>query len=297
MQRALITGLSGFTGRYLAEVLQNHGWEIFGTGHGHTTTNHHIFSIDLCMREEVQRMVDEVQPELVAHLAAVSFIGHGDIEAIYRVNILGTRNLLEALANLAQPPRKVLLASSANIYGNAPVEIIDETVLPAPVNDYAVSKLAMEYMAFLWMQRLPIVITRPFNYTGVGQDERFLLPKIVAHFQRGERTIELGNLDIERDFSDVRTVAAAYAALLQLSPASTIFNVCSGRSFSLRAVLAMMAEIAGYAIEVHVNPVFVRANEVKRLQGNRARLRGVIGSLEDIPLTETLRWMYMSPSS
>jgi nucleoside-diphosphate-sugar epimerase len=199
---------------------------------------------------------------------------------------------LEALAGLEEKPRAVLLASSANIYGNASVELIDESVLPAPANDYAVSKLAMEYMARLWMDRLPIIITRPFNYTGVGQAPQFLLPKIVDHFKRGEKLIELGNIDVERDFSDVRTVARAYRQLLEWSPAGETFNVCSGVACSLNDVLAMMGEIAGYEIEVRVNPAFVRANEVQRLQGDASRLKAVVGNLATIPLKETLRWMY-----
>ena len=200
--------------------------------------------------------------------------------------------MLEALAGLEQRPKAVLLASSANIYGNSGVEVIDESVALAPANDYAVSKLAMEYMARLWMDRLPIVITRPFNYTGVGQAPQFLLPKIVGHFKRGERVIELGNVDVERDFSDVRTVASAYCKLLQHAPAGETFNVCSGVAVSLKEVLAMMAEIAGYEIEVRVNPAFVRANDVKRLQGNAGKLRQVIGDIGAIPLRATLRWMY-----
>ena len=292
--RALITGLEGFTGRYLAETLQTAGYEVFGTSHGDPTESRGRFPVDLCDREQVQRMAEELRPDLVAHLAAVSFVAHGDVDAIYRVNIMGTRNLLESLASLNRPPRAILLASSGNVYGNAPVEVIDESVPPAPANDYAVSKLAMEYMARLWMDRLPIVIVRPFNYSGIGQAPQFLLPKIVGHFQRRERVIELGNMDVERDFSDVRTVAEVYAALLQKAPAGEIVNICSGRVHSLRQVLAMMAEIAGYPIEARVNPAFVRANEVRRLQGNPARLHRLLGSLRHIPLQETLRWMYTS---
>lgn len=293
MPRALITGLGGFTGHYLAQSLKRSGYEVFGTAHdGTIRTSSNVFTIDLCDREQVNRVVASVQPDVVAHLAAISFVAHGDIDAIYQVNIMGSRNLLAALAGLPKCPQTVLLASSANIYGNAPVEVIDESVLPAPANDYAVSKLTMEYMAHLWMDRLPIVITRPFNYTGVGQAPQFLLPKIVGHFQRGERLIELGNIDVERDFSDVRTVADAYTALLQKSPAGEVFNVCSGQAYSLKQVLRMMAEIAGYEIEVRVNPAFVRANEVKRLQGDGKKLRQVISAFETIPLKETLRWMY-----
>ena len=292
MPRALITGLRGFTGHYLAQALEADGYEVFGTAHETLPENSRLFKVDLCDREQVRLAVAAIQPDVVAHLAAISFVAHGDVEAIYRVNVIGTRNLLEALAGLTKRPEAVLLASSANIYGNAPIEVINELVLPAPANDYAVSKLAMEYMARLWMDRLPIIITRPFNYTGVGQTPQFLLPKIVGHFQRQEKMIELGNIDVERDFSDVRMVVGAYSTLLQKSPAGEVFNVCSGQVYSLKEVLAMMAKIAGYEIEVHVNPAFVRANEVNRLQGDAGKLRQAIGGFEMIPLVETLRWMY-----
>lgn len=290
--RALVTGLGGFTGRYLAGELEAAGYRVFGTAHGTDSVGPDMFTVDLGNREEMRRIVADVRPDVVAHLAAISFVAHGDAAAIYRVNVVGTRNLLEALAALERRPGAVLLASSANVYGNATVEVIDESVLPAPANDYAVSKLAMEYMARLWMDRLPIVITRPFNYTGIGQAPQFLLPKIVGHFQRGERVIELGNIEVERDFSDVRTVASAYRRLLERAPAGEVFNVCSGVTWSLKDALSMMAEIAGYEIEVRVNPAFVRANDVKRLQGDASKLKGVVGSLEAISLKETLRWMY-----
>jgi nucleoside-diphosphate-sugar epimerase len=233
-----------------------------------------------------------VQPDVVVHLAGIAFVAHADAGMMYRVNVVGTRNLLEALAGTQRKPTAVLLASSANIYGNASAGVIDENVTPAPANDYAVSKLAMEYMARLWMDRLPILITRPFNYTGRGQAENFLLPKIVSHFRQGARRIELGNLAIARDFSDVRMVAASYRRLLAASPAGEAFNVCSGRAYSLADVLDIMSHIAGYQIEVAVNPAFVRANEVLTLVGSNAKLARAIGPVESVPLAETLRWMY-----
>ncbi|MBU9364707.1 GDP-mannose 4,6-dehydratase [Burkholderia multivorans] len=290
--RALVTGLGGFTGKYLAQSLAAAGYRVFGTAHGAELASPDTYQVDLCDRATLAKVVADVQPDVVAHLAAIAFVAHGDAEAVYRTNVIGTRNLLEALAGLDKRPSAVLLASSANIYGNAAVEIIDESVEPNPANDYAVSKLAMEYMARLWRDKLPIVVARPFNYTGVGQSPQFLLPKIVSHFQRGERVIELGNIDVERDFSDVRRVVDAYRRLLQLAPAGGVFNVCSGRAVSLKSVIAMMEQIAGYSIEVRVNPAFVRANEVRRLQGDGSRLLAAVGELEDIPLENTLRWMF-----
>jgi nucleoside-diphosphate-sugar epimerase len=290
--RALITGLTGFTGQYVAQALEAVGYQVFGTAYGDGAQASNIHSADLCDRPALIDAVNAIRPDVVAHLAAISFVAHGDVDAIYRTNVVGTYNLLDALSRLTNPPRAVLLASSANIYGNAAVEVIDESVLANPANDYAVSKLSMEYMARLWTDKLPIVISRPFNYTGVGQAPQFLLPKIVSHFQRGARTIELGNIDVERDFSDVRMVASAYQRLLDAAPAGEVFNVCSGKAVSLRAVIAMMEEIAGYRMEIRVNQAFVRANEVRRLQGNAAKLTRAIGPLNQPPLKETLRWMY-----
>jgi len=296
MKRALITGIHGFTGHYLAQSLRAAGYRVFGTALSPSAEEQDVIAVDLSDRAAVQRMAEEVQPDVVVHLAAIAFVAHSDIEAMYRVNLLGTRHLLEALAGLANKPSAVLLASSANIYGNADVEPISEAVAPAPANDYAVSKLAMEYMARLWMERLPITIVRPFNYTGHGQHENFLLPKIVSHFKRGARDIELGNLHVWRDFSDVRMVVDSYCRLVESGGklAGQTFNVCSGMGHSLGEVLDMMAGIAGYRINVSVNPAFVRSNEVVRLVGSNDKLQAAIGTLHQRPLAETLRWMYES---
>ena len=293
-KRALITGLRGFTGHYLAQELAAAGYRVFGTALPGEAPGPDIYTIDICDRDAVAAMIAEVQPDVVAHLAGIANVVHSNTELIYRVNIMGTRNLLEALASQAHKPSAVLLASSANIYGNASVDMIAETLAPAPANDYAVSKLAMEHMAHLWTDKLPIVIVRPFNYTGVGQTENFLLPKIVAHFRKGAQQIELGNLAIARDFSDVRMVATSYRRLLSASPAGQAFNVCTGQAHSLSSVIDTMSAIAGYSIDVRVNPAFVRANDILTLVGNNDKLTSVIGSVAPTPLADTLRWMYQA---
>jgi nucleoside-diphosphate-sugar epimerase len=295
MRRALITGIEGFTGRYVAAELERAGHEVYGVcaGAPASKSDCHLLSADLLDAPALENALARVRPDVVVHLAAIAFVGHGDASAFYQTNLIGARNLLAALVKTDCHPECVLLASSANVYGNAKGGgLLDESTPPNPANDYAVSKLAMEYMAKLWFRHLPIVIARPFNYTGVGQSQDFLLPKIVAHFQRRALQIELGNLDVSRDFSDVRAVAEAYRRLIEAKASGQIVNICSGRTCSLRQILGMVEQIAGYRIHVEVNPAFVRADEVHILGGNPQHLRTLIGDWRSPPLEKTLEWMF-----
>lgn len=289
-KRALITGIHGFTGRYMAAELKAQGCEVIGIGR-QPSEEAGYYQVDLADTTALQKLLAEIQPDIVVHLAAVAFVGHGVADAFYQVNLIGTRNLLEAIDACGKTPECVLIASSANVYGNAAEGLLDEATLPSPANDYAVSKLAMEHMANLWQTRLPLIIARPFNYTGVGQDENFLLPKIVAHFLRKADRIELGNLDVWRDFSDVRAVVSAYRGLLEAQPVGQTINVSSGVTHSLREVIDVCSEITGHEIITEVNPAFVRENEVKTLCGDNSRLRGLVPEWQTPPLKETLRWM------
>jgi nucleoside-diphosphate-sugar epimerase len=220
-------------------------------------------------------------------------VGHEHPEEFYRVNVFGTLNLLQALAELDRPPQRVLIASSGNVYGTPDIEVLDESVCPAPVNHYANSKLAMEHMVRAnWFSRLPIVITRPFNYTGPGQAKHFLIPKIVRHFRDRAAFIELGNLDVSRDFSDVDDVVAAYMALLKSNVRSEIVNICSGQGIALLDVVRIMNQLAGYEIEVRVNAEFVRTNEVPRLVGSNTKLRRLVELPAPRPFGESLKRMF-----
>ena len=290
--RALLTGRSGFTGHYVARELERAGYEVIGLSDHEGEDRPDSLRVNLLDRDALRHAVATVRPDVVLHLAAIAFVAHGDVDEMYRVNVVGTRNLLDVLAVNKHKPGLVVLASSANIYGNAEVNPIGEDTPAAPANDYAVSKLAMEYMARLWMDKLPIVITRPFNYTGVGQSEQFLIPKIVAHFRRGDRVIDLGNTQVVRDFGDVRDVARAYSAIVKVAPVGDVLNICSGVGHSLTDVLDMMADIAGYRIEVRMNPAFVRSNDVARLIGSHSALSVRMGWSPQCSLAQTLVWQY-----
>lgn len=278
--KILVTGADGFTGKYFtAEALKN--------GHEIIALKSNLNDVALLNQE-----VLSVVPDAVVHLAAISFVGHNNDDEFYQVNVIGTLNLLNALLQSCTTPPRVLLASSANIYGTPDIEMIDESVIAAPVNHYAASKLAMEFMVKTYFDKLPIVITRPFNYTGAGQHENFLIPKLVTHFKRGEKVIELGNLDVSRDFSDVRDVAASYLSLLESNSSSIVVNICSGHAIALRDAINMMNIIAGYEIEVKVNPAFVRANEIPRLCGNNDYLKKLINFSPKYTFDQTLTSMF-----
>lgn len=291
MKKALLTGIDGFTGKYVADLLLQQGYDVIGLVYKNPKQGE--VACDLTDKSAVKKMLDLVKPQYIIHLAAISFVGHQDQSAFYNVNVFGALNLLEAAAELQLDLKKVIFASSANIYGNpSSVEKITEEQPPSPVNHYAMSKLAMEYMAKLWFDKYSIVITRPFNYTGPKQATNFLIPKIVEHFKQSKNQIELGNIDVSRDFSDVRDIAACYVHLLDADIQSEIVNLCSGNVYSLSSIIEKMEQIAGYKIEVKVNPNFVRANEIKVLGGDNTKLFRLTGFKPTISLEQTLLDMY-----
>ncbi|ART47153.1 GDP-mannose 4,6-dehydratase [Acidovorax carolinensis] len=287
--KILLTGATGFTGRPFANLARIAGHEVVP------------LQANLTDREALLNEVLAAAPEAVVHLAAISFVGHADDNAFYAINTIGTTNLLAALARLPQAPRRVLLASSANVYGNCEQSPIEESQAPAPVNHYAMSKLAMEHMARTYADRLPLLITRPFNYTGPGQAVNFVIPKLVDHFARRASRVELGNLHVEREYNDVDFVCRTYLQLLQFGTPGETYNVCSGQPYTLQHVIDTLLKITRHAMRVEVNPAFVRANEVHRLCGNPTKLQRLLAqhgsALATPPLTQTLERMLAAASA
>jgi nucleoside-diphosphate-sugar epimerase len=184
------------------------------------------FAVDLNDRAGLAAVVQQVQPDVVAHLAAIAFVAHGDVEQIYRVNVVGTRNLLEALAGLAAQAVGRAAGVQRQYLRQCRRRRDRRDVPAAPANDYAVSKLSMEYMARLWQDKLPLIVVRPFNYTGVGQHENFLLPKIVGTSAAGRRHRAGQPARVARLFRRAHG-GASYRKLLAAARWAT-FNICSG---------------------------------------------------------------------
>jgi nucleoside-diphosphate-sugar epimerase len=134
-------------------------------------------------------------------------------------------------------------------------------------------------------------VTRPFNYTGPRQGPHFLIPKLVRHFANKASDIELGNIDVEREFNDVRMVCEVYRILLDKGVAGEAYNVCSGRAYSLKHVMAVLSEITNHEMKININPALVRMNEVLRLCGSTQKLNATIGEIPLFDLKQTLLWM------
>lgn len=259
--KILLTGANGFTGLHFTKTAEAEGHSV------------HALKSDITDAATLEAEVLEASPDLVAHFAGISFVPSKDEEAFYRVHALGTSNLLNALLKLETPLKKILLASSATIYGNSSSPFSQETQTPAPIDHYAMSKVAMEEMAKTYFDHLPIIIARPFNYTGVGQKDNFLIPKLIHHFSQKLGQIELGNLDVEREFNDVELICQTYMALLNFGQPGEIYNVCSGNARSLKQVVDCLIRITGHQIHIDVNPDFVRSNEVRRMCGDPKKIQ------------------------
>lgn len=286
MSTLLVTGLSGFVGQHLAAAT-----EAFAP--------HVIVGLDVDLRDAdaVRRAVSEARPAAVVHLAAQSNVpaSFADPRGTFDINLYGTLNLLEALRE-ARFAGRFLYVSSGDVYGRVEEEAlpIDENQPAAPRNPYAVSKLAAEALCGQWhfSEGLDLVIARAFNHIGPGQDERFVVPalarQVVAAARAGGGEVRAGDLDVTRDFSDVRDVVRAYAALLRAGRSDATYHVSSGRETRVRDLLDALCRIAGVDVAVVQDAARLRPAEQRRMVASSRRLSTDTGWEPVHPLERTL---------
>ncbi|MCV0383319.1 MAG: GDP-mannose 4,6-dehydratase [Erythrobacter sp.] len=277
--RVALTGANGFTGKYVRHALTNFGIPYV------------ILKGDLRNPRDIRSEIERNEFDRLIHLAGSAFVGATEWESFYQVNLIGTLSLLDALAE-TKPGIRCILASSAQVYGSAAEGLVKERTLCCPSNHYAISKWSMEQAANLWRDRLEITVTRPFNYTGVGQTGQYLIPKIVDHFHRRAEVIELGNTWVKRDFSDVRSVADAYVGLALTDTPPPLVNICTGHLHSIDDILRYLKETSGHDIAVRVNPDFVRTNDIEVLGGDPTLLSTSLKHWRPNSLQDLLGWMY-----
>ena len=285
--RALVTGGKGFVGTWLAAHLRAEGDEVCSVDH----------EVDVTDADAVRAAVIDAAPDAVYHLAAFTHVGKSwsDPGAVLHVNAFGTLRVLEAASACPTPPR-VLLVSSAEVYG-----AVDEADLPVseqaplmPVTPYAASKVAAEYLGLQahLARGLPVVRVRPFNHVGPGQGPGFVVPslaeRIVGAQRTGTTSVGIGNLSARRDLTDVRDVVRAYRLLVEHGEPGQVYNVCSGRALSIRAVAERMLEIADARLELVTDPTLVRPVDVPVVCGDPTRLKQTTAWSPEIDLDRTL---------
>ena len=278
--RILITGEKGFIGSQLWAHLQNLGFRCFA------------LRCNLLDKASLKTSVMEASPHYVIHLAGISFVGVNDKSMLNDINVGGTLNLLDSIRQLPIPPIKTLLMSSATVYGNSKIQILDESVTPNPSSAYGFSKLLMEKASKKYFDHFDIGILRLFNLTGKYQDQKFVIPKIVAAYKNNQRVLKIGNLDVYREFNDVRDFLSLIPLILKSELRSDILNVCSGRVISLHNVIKIMNDISGRKLRVESDPKFVRPSEVKILRGNPDKMEKLLGSGFSLDIKDTLQHMF-----
>jgi GDP-4-dehydro-6-deoxy-D-mannose reductase len=286
--RVLVTGSRGFVGKWLTGHLAAAGDEVVELP----------ADLDIVDRAGLSDAVRAAAPEGVCHLAGRASVADSwaDPEATYQVNALGVANLCDALSRCSPPPR-LLLVSSAEVYGRVPPgELpIGEDRLFAPVSPYGASKAAAELIGLqAWLGRgLEVVRARPFNHTGPGQRSEFVVPALarqVAEAARGGTgRIAVGNLAARRDLTDVRDVVRAYRLLLERGEPGGVYNVCRGTSVPISEVLERLLEISGEELRVDVDPARLRPSDVPDLRGDPRRLQEATGWRPEIDLDRSLR--------
>ncbi len=301
--RVLVTGIGGFVGPVLAAELLTHGHTVHGVlrrepGPRLTGQPITLHRLDLLDGGAFERLVGQVAPDAVVHLAGVTFVpvAEADPRAAYRTNVEGTLVVLGAL-RAAAPRARLVSVGSSDVYGAAePGDLpIDEETPLRPVTVYGASKAAAEMAAVQWSRAygLDVVCVRPFNHTGPGQSPTFVcaaLARQVAAIEAGrqEPVLRAGNVDAVRDFSDVRDIAAGYVALLERGRTGTVYNLCSGEGTSVSEVIALLRAQARVPMRVHSDPALRRATDVPRLVGSHERATTDTSWRPRIPLTETL---------
>ncbi|HSU44679.1 MAG TPA: GDP-mannose 4,6-dehydratase [Casimicrobiaceae bacterium] len=295
MKRLLVTGQQGFVGTTLSRMVgverRVAGWSVIDMPD----------NVDLRDAAATSAMIASAAPDAVLHLAAQSWVPDAlrDPAATLQINLFGTLNVLQALKKCAFRGRMIYVGTG-DVYGIVPEDALPvaETRLPAPRNPYSVSKLAAEALCYQWTatEGMDIVLARPFNHIGWGQSDRFVLSDFarqIVEIRQGRRkpAVAVGDIDVTRDFTDVRDVVYAYFALFASGASGEVYNVCSGRDRSIRSLLARLAELAGVAIAIEQDQARLRKAEQRRVCGDPAKITYATGWVADTPLDESLAAM------
>lgn len=292
MKRLFITGQSGFVGlafeRLRAHVVAAQGWELVLADRPY----------DLLRSESLDRVLRQARPDAVIHLAGQTFIPEAfrDPAHTLDVNLKGTLNLLQALQR-SSFNGTFLYVSSGDIYGRVSPELlpITEQQPARPQNPYAVSKAAAELLCYQWSCNIPwcILVARPFNHIGPGQREDFVISSVARQLARIKLGLQgpsilVGDVDVSRDFLDVEDVISAYLALLEKGQNGEIYNICSGKEYLIRDMIASMLYLTEIDAVIEQDPMRLRLSDLRRVKGCNQKIERATAWTPRIPMQQTL---------
>ena len=298
MSRILITGGTGFVGKHLIQFLTPQNSRIAVLASGATSTPEpdvDYYEVDIRDRDAVRSVVQKVEPDQIYHLAGITTIAASwsDPQLTYEVNLWGASNLFRAAMSLPSPPR-ILNVSTAQVYAPSSHPLSEDSLV-WPDNPYAASKAMAELLMVEYQGRQAggIVTARAFNHTGPRQPPNFVLPSMAKQFAEIEAglrpaRLSVGNIDVKRDFTDIRDVVRAYCLLLGQGRTGEIYNVCSGSAIRLADIIQMFESISGTKVEIETEAARFRRDDVPQICGDRKKILDATGWSPQVSLQETI---------
>ena len=279
IKKILLTGGSGFIGTAVtAEAAKkNIDFHNISNVMGNCKYPDKTTLLPLSDKNGLKKCLNEYKPDAVIHMAAISSFVHENRSEVYDVNVCGTENLLDAIKQTCNNGVRVLLFSSAMVYGNRDIEFFKETDGFNPNNHYSCSKVNMEFISRNYADCMDIRIVRPFNIIGPGQSGGFVVPKLINAFNERLREIKLGNLYPVRDYVDVEYAAETVIRFLSLDALEySVLNICSGIGHSLQDVIDMLIRITNFEPLINISEEYKRPDEINRMVGSNERIKEVM---------------------
>ncbi len=280
LKRILITGIDGFFGRHLQKELELRNPSYLGIviKQSSEIAEEKQIEADITDYPSVLRIIKEYQPDVIIHLAAIASVTYNNTPELYRVNVCGAENILLAAKEAGKKGCRMIMISSAGVYGIQKEEYLSEELQFNPVNHYSYTKMVMEVICRQYRKDFDIKIVRPFTVVGRGQSSSFFVSKLVSSFSERKPVIELGNIESVRDYTDVELCANTLAELAcREYVEEKVLNICTGVETTGNDVIEMLKQLTGFEPKITISSKYIRENEIWRLVGDNRGLKKFLG--------------------
>lgn len=300
--RVLIFGIRGFVGGYLAQEFLDYGYEVYGSdiqANDSLPKEISFYRAELLKEDSVREVIRKTAPDMIINLAAVSSVGASwkNPQTTMSVNVIGALNIMEAAKNFENSPKVMFIGSSEEY--KVTDQPINESMQLEANNPYGISKMAQEKLVEIYRRQyhMQIYYVRPFNHTGIGQKDSFVLPNFCRQAAEIEKSgkagmIRVGNLSAERDFSDVRDIVRAYRVILESGNCEKVYNVGSGKAYSLKTLLEYIISLSTQEIAIEIDSERFRPVDTPRVCCDYSSIEKDLGWRPQYSIFDTLKEMF-----